>query len=79
VFDLNGDEKVDEKDLLDDGGTPANYYAATGQRFTKGFPASSSFLSDNQYTPGTNGGATIEKRNIGSSSGMKRISWQELR
>ncbi len=79
VFDLNGDEKVDEKDLLDDGGTPANDYAATGERFTKGFPASSSFLSDKQYTPGTEEGGTIPKRNIGSSSGMKRISWQELR
>ena len=82
VFDLNGDDKVDADDFLSDGGTPAVNYAATGQRFSKGFPASSSFLSDYQYTPGTNGGSAIEKRKVGLftlGSGMKRKSWQELR
>ena len=82
VFDLNGDGNVNAGDFLDDGSSPAIHYAATGQRFTKGFPASSSFLNDNQYTPGTNGGSTIEKRKIGFftlGSGMKRTAWQELR
>ncbi len=82
VFDLNGDDDVDEHDYLTDGITPAAIkYIATGQRFSKGFPASSSFLSDHQYTPGTEGGMIVERRRIGNfiPSGMNRFSWQELR
>ena len=81
AFDLNGDNAIDNNDLLSSGGVS---YAASGERFNKGLPASSNFLVDHQYTPGTNGGSTIQKRKIKRrqppvSSGMNRISWQELR
>jgi type IV pilus assembly protein PilY1 len=81
AFDLTGNNVIDSNDLLNSGG---NTYAATGQRFSKGLPSSSNFLADYQYTPGTNGGQTIEKRKVSTPtapliSNMKRISWQELR
>lgn len=87
IFDLNGDNTIDSADLLLSG---VSNYAATGQRFTRGLPASSSFLTDYQYTPGTSGGSTIEKRRVIPPaspptppppvplSNMKRNSWQEL-
>lgn len=86
-FDLNGDNTIDSTDLLLSG---SSTYAATGQRFTRGLPASSSFLTDYQYTPGTSGGSTIEKRRVRPPaqppaptpptplSNMKRNSWQEI-
>ncbi|MCQ8127276.1 pilus assembly protein [Methylomonas rivi] len=87
-FDLNGDNTIDSTDLLLSG---SSTYAATGQIFTRGLPASSSFLTDYQYTPGTSGGSTIEKRRVRPPappptptpptplSNMKRNSWQEIR
>ena len=62
-FDLNGDGVIDNKDLLT-GGSGSSTYAASGERFDKGLPASSNFLVDFQYTPGTNGGSTIKKRKV---------------
>lgn len=78
AFDLTGNGVIDNNDLLSSGGVN---YAATGERFTKGLPASSNFLNNYQYTPGTDGGSTIQKRKVAlpTVSGMKRISWQELR
>ncbi|MDO9047617.1 MAG: PilC/PilY family type IV pilus protein [Methylobacter sp.] len=78
AFDLTGNGIIDNNDLLSSGGVN---YVATGERFSKGLPASSNFLNDYQYTPGTNGGSTIQKRKVAlpTVSGMKRISWQELR
>ncbi len=89
LFDLNGDNVIDAADFLVGGG--ANY-AATGQRFNRGLPASSAFLGTYQYTPGTSGGSTIEKRKVllptpppppppptpVPVSNMKRNAWQEL-
>jgi type IV pilus assembly protein PilY1 len=62
-FDLNGDGVIDNKDLLT-GGSGSTTYAASGERFDKGLPASSNFLVDFQYTPGTNGDSTIKKRKV---------------
>ena len=65
-FDLNGDGVINNNDLLKLGGSGSGgaTYAASGERFDKGLPASSNFLVDYQYTPGTNGGSTIKKRKV---------------
>lgn len=82
IFDLNGDDDVDDEDFVTSGGTD---YAPTGQKFTSGFPASSGFLSNKQYTPGTEGGkagnSLIETRAVENltGDGVGRLSWKELK
>ena len=89
AFDFNGDDSVDANDLVKDANNVN--YAPAGEFFTLGLPASSSFLSDYQYTPGTDSNSRIDKRRVigstpppGPPGGNPtlptgRISWQELR
>lgn len=87
AFDLNGDGSVNTGDLVivittdADGNEVITKYAPSGQKFNSGLPASSSFLSNKQYTPGTDGGSTIETRDVEDLSDNEtgRLSWQELR
>jgi len=79
VFDVNGVDGVDSADLVEDSSNVI--FAASGQRFTLGLPASSNFLSNKQYTPGTDGGSEIGTRDLEDLGGIEtgRLSWQELR
>ena len=87
AFDLNGDNDVDSGDLVSvtsidaDGNEVITTYAPSGQSFNSGLPASSSFLSNKQYTPGTDGGSVIETREVEDLGDTEtgRLSWQELR
>ncbi|WP_293653373.1 hypothetical protein [Thiolapillus sp.] len=79
VFDIDGANGVDASDMVED--SSGNSFAAGGQRFLLGLPASSNFLSNKQYTPGTDGGSEIHTRDIEDLGGIEtgRLSWQELR
>ncbi len=86
AFDLNGDNQVNEDDLVRvvqiiDGEEVITTYAPSGESFSLGLPASSNFLSSKQYTPGTDGGSTIDTREVEklSDSATGRFAWQELR
>jgi type IV pilus assembly protein PilY1 len=78
VFDLNDNGNVDGDDEVTASGET---YVPSGQVFNLGLPASSSFLNNRQYTPGTNGGSAISSRTIANlpGAGTGRLSWQELR
>jgi len=82
AFDLNNSGTVDSSDYVfvtnSDGSIDS--YAPSGERFSEGLPASSSFLSNKQYTPGTDGGSTIDERDVEdlSAENSGRVSWQEL-
>lgn len=85
AFDLNRDGNVDAGDLVSvtttvDDEEVVTYYAPSGELFDAGLPASSSFLSNKQYTPGTDG-EEIDDREVEdlSDSETGRLSWQELR
>lgn len=79
IFDLNGDNKVDAADFLNDGGTPPTAYAASGERVESGLPSASSFMSNYQFTSNT-GNLTTDERKIGFfQQGLGRDAWQELR
>ncbi|MCK4494374.1 MAG: hypothetical protein KAU26_09975, partial [Methylococcales bacterium] len=87
TFDLNDDAsgKVNADDLVTISGQNETY-APSGQVFNLGLPASSSFLNNQQYTPGTSApqGSTnppIHTRPIAKINGSEtgRLSWQELR
>lgn len=80
AFDLNGDNIIDGLDLAILLNT-TDKFAPAGQRFDMGLPASSSFLSNRQYTPGTNSSSTIHERLVPDLGGTEtgRFSWQELR
>lgn len=77
IFDTNGDGVVDLDDMVD-GAVPI------GQEYQNGLPASSKFLGNKQYTPGTdsdqlnvNGGGVRDVEDLeGVDTG--RLSWQEL-
>ena len=77
AFDLNDDGTLDGDDIVTANG---NNYAPSGETFDAGLPASSNFLSDKQYTPGTDG-IKIDERVVPtlSGAGTGRLSWQELR
>jgi len=87
AFDFNGDGLVDINDLvtvtmIDENNTEVEVtYAPSGETYDSGLPASSSFLSNKQYTPGTDGGSTIDEREVEelSDSDTGRLSWQELK
>lgn len=86
AFDLDGDGEVDSDDLVSvtttvNGEIVVTKYAASGEAFSFGLPASSNFLSSKQYTPGTDGGSTIHTRAVEDlgDTGTGRLSWQELR
>jgi type IV pilus assembly protein PilY1 len=83
AFDLNGDGIVDVNDLvtvLDVNGNVIGTYAPSGEVFNLGLPASSNFLSNKQYTPGTES-LVPDTREVEplNDSGTGRLSWQELR
>jgi type IV pilus assembly protein PilY1 len=84
TFDLDGDGEVNDDDLVTT--ADGESYAPSGQVFNLGLPASSSFLNNQQYTPGTSApeGSTnppIHTRAITAIGVPKtgRLSWQELR
>jgi len=79
IFDFNGDNKLDHNDNLLDSVSKINF--AAGEKFEHGLPSSSSFLSNKQYTSGTEGGNDISQRLILLNSGIYegRYSWRELR
>jgi type IV pilus assembly protein PilY1 len=83
AFDLNGDGIVDVNDLvtvLDVNGNVIGTYAPSGEVFNLGLPASSNFLSNKQYTPGTESLVPdIREVEPLNDSGTGRLSWQELR
>ena len=70
VFDLNGDGIIDSTDTTSDG-FPA------GQKLNE-IPAESTFLGDNQYTPGSDSKINIRKVNVGKNQREGRMSWKEL-
>ena len=82
AFDLNNDGVVDILDMVTwtDAHGVVHTTAPSGESFDSGLPASSSFLSNKQYTPGTDGGQTIDERDVEdlSDSESGRISWHEL-
>ena len=41
-------------------------------------PAESTFLGDNQYTPGSDSKINIRKVNVGKNQREGRMSWKEL-
>ncbi len=81
IFDITGDNILGSGDLRDVDGNADQ--VAVGREFTRGLPASSSFLGNRRYTPGTSGvdastiifGDTVEDLG-GPKTG--RLSWQEL-
>ena len=87
AFDFNNDGIVNVDDLVKvttvdgDGNIVEVTYTPSGENYNSGLPASSSFLSGKQYTPGTDGGSTIEVRDVETLSDDKtgRLSWQELK
>ncbi len=75
-FDLNGDDKVDDNDLIKDSSDTKS--AAVGKKRKKGMGGQSNMQGSNLYTSMIDGG--VEKdtfRGSGAISG--RLSWQELR
>lgn len=70
VFDTNGDGIIDSNDITDDG-IPAGQYMGE-------IPAESTFLGDNQYTPGSNSTINVRKVNVGKNQREGRMSWKEL-
>jgi len=76
VFDRNGDNTVDDTDLL-------SGQAPVGKAFDQGIPATSTLLGDRRYTPGTetsNGGdVTSDQIQTIDSSETGRLSWEELK
>ncbi len=94
TFDLDedADGKVDADDLViivgsgSGSGQNKKTYAPSGQVFNLGLPASSSFLNNQQYTPGTSApkgsnNPPVHTRPITdlTGPGTGRLSWQELR
>ncbi|MCK5899118.1 MAG: hypothetical protein KAG06_08605, partial [Methylococcales bacterium] len=88
TFDLNKDStgEVNDDDLVVISGQNKKTYAPSGQVFNLGLPASSSFLNNQQYTPGTSTpkgskNPPIHTRPIAKIGGSEtgRLSWQELR
>lgn len=93
AFDFDGDGSIDNNDLVQDASDSSNKFAPVGQKFNLGLPASSSIISDNQYTPGSDGNSEVHKRKVRgddppgpctSGCGLPtlptgRISWRELR
>jgi len=71
VFDLNGDGFIDEYDVTADGSIPA------GQNLNE-IPAESTFLGDNQYTPGSDSTINVRKVSVGKNQREGRMSWKEL-
>ena len=70
IFDVNGDGIIDGADIIN-GDFPA------GQKLNE-IPAESTFLGDNQYTPGSDGTINVRKVDVGSSRKEGRMSWKEL-
>ena len=80
VFDYDDDNAVTGDDVVtDDSGNDA---AAAGREFTQGLPAQSAFLSNYQYTPGsqTDEGDEIDKQTVQELENAQtgRLSWIEL-
>jgi len=73
AFDVNGISGVNEYDIVDGDKN------ATGQEYSNGLPARSTFLSNKQYTPGT-GGELIQTREVQDlgGAGTGRLSWEQL-
>lgn len=77
TFDSNNDGSVNSDDKVT---VNSETYPPSGQAFNLGLPASSSFLNNKQYTPGTDSSG-ISNRGVANLSepGTGRLSWQELR
>lgn len=83
AFDITGDGIIDEQDVItyQDEDTGEWYSAPpSDERYEYGLPASSGFIDNYQYTPGTRGGSTIHKRSITDvvSHNKERIAWREI-
>lgn len=70
TFDLNGDGIIDDSDTTADG-------LAAGQKLNE-IPAESTFLGDNQYTPGSDSTINVRKVNVGKNQREGRMSWKEM-
>ena len=70
VFDVTGNGIIDSGDLIDG-------EVAAGQKLNE-IPAESTFLGDNQYTPGSDGSINKRKIDVGSSRQEGRMSWKEI-
>ena len=66
IFDVNGDGVIDALDII-----------AAGAKMNE-IPAESTFLGDNQYTPGSDGTINVRKVDVGSGRREGRMSWKEL-
>jgi type IV pilus assembly protein PilY1 len=78
AFDTDGVEGLSEGDYVQGPNGTNDLQVAIGQYFNNGLPASSSFLSNYQYTPGT-ANTDIQKREIERLSGETgRFSWKEI-
>lgn len=76
IFDRNSDEKVNSNDLIS-GSAPI------GKSFNEGLPATSTFLGNRRYTPGTETGTggdvqDDEVQDLGGP-GSGRLSWEQLK
>lgn len=66
AFDSNGDGIIDSDDAL-----------SAGEKLNE-IPAESTFLGDNQYTPGSNSSINVRKVNVAKSEREGRMSWKEI-
>ena len=71
VFDLDGDGTIGNSDDFVSGAIPVG--VSIGE-----IPAESTFLGDNQYTPGSDGTINKRKVNIGETRNEGRMSWKEI-
>jgi type IV pilus assembly protein PilY1 len=81
-FDVDGNNEVDEGDLVSSSDGSLADVAAAGEYLEVGIPAESAFLSNRQYTPdsSTSGGTEINERALEALEGpyTGRLSWEEV-
>ena len=71
VFDLDGSNTIGDAGDTTTDGIPA------GTKLNE-IPAESTFLGDNQYTPGSDGTINVRKTYVGDSRDEGRMSWKEI-
>jgi hypothetical protein len=79
LFSIAGSTSMNSNNTVkNSAGTAFN---AAGRAYTTGLPASSSFVKGLQYTPGTNGGSSLNGTAVVQTLGdqMQRRAWQEIR
>ena len=71
IFDLDGSNTIGDAGDTTTDGIPAG--TLLGE-----IPAESTFLGDNQYTPGSDGTINVRAVDVGDSRSEGRMSWKEL-